>query len=103
MPAGHKLVIRLAAELKLPTIYPFPNMVVDGGLMCHGPDITDQSRQAGGYVASASFVVLPRALVIRVAVLLVAAAAMCGRESHCDKSISQRAIGYHHQAIEWIV
>jgi putative ABC transport system substrate-binding protein len=35
MPAGYKLVIALAAELKLPTIYPFTNMVVEGGLICH--------------------------------------------------------------------
>jgi len=27
MRAGHKLIIALATELKLPTIYPFPNMV----------------------------------------------------------------------------
>jgi ABC-type uncharacterized transport system substrate-binding protein len=50
MPAGYKLIITLAAQLKLPTIYPFPNMVAEGGLMSHSPDVIDQSRQAAGYV-----------------------------------------------------
>jgi putative ABC transport system substrate-binding protein len=50
MPAGVKLIITLAARLKLPTIYPFPNMVAEGGLMSHSPNVIDQSRQAAGYV-----------------------------------------------------
>ena len=50
MPAGYKLIITLAAQLKLPTIYPFPNMVAEGGLMSHSPNVIDQSRQAAGYV-----------------------------------------------------
>lgn len=50
MPAGYKLIIRLAAQLKLPTIYPFPNMVAEGGLISHSPNVIDQSRQAAGYV-----------------------------------------------------
>jgi putative ABC transport system substrate-binding protein len=50
MPAGYKLIIKLAGQLKLPTIYPFPNMVAEGGLMSHSPDVIDQSRQAAGYV-----------------------------------------------------
>jgi putative ABC transport system substrate-binding protein len=29
MPAGYKLIITLAAQLKLPTIYPFPDMVTE--------------------------------------------------------------------------
>jgi putative ABC transport system substrate-binding protein len=50
MPAGYKLIITLAARFKLPTIYPFPNMVAEGGLMSHSPNVIDQSRQAAGYV-----------------------------------------------------
>jgi putative ABC transport system substrate-binding protein len=50
MRAGHKLIIALAAELKLPTIYPFPNMVAEGGLICHAPNVIDQCRAAATYV-----------------------------------------------------
>jgi len=50
MQAGHKLIIALAAELKLPAIYPFPNMVAEGGLICHAPNVTDQCRPAADYV-----------------------------------------------------
>jgi putative ABC transport system substrate-binding protein len=50
MPAGYKLIIKLAAELKLPTIYPFPYMVADGGLICHAPDVIEQCRLAASYV-----------------------------------------------------
>jgi putative tryptophan/tyrosine transport system substrate-binding protein len=50
MPAGYKLVIALAAELKLPTIYPFTNMVVEGGLICHSTNPVDESRRAADYV-----------------------------------------------------
>ena len=50
MPAGYKLIITLAARFKLPTIYPFPNAVAEGGLMSHSPNVIDQSRQAAGYV-----------------------------------------------------
>jgi putative ABC transport system substrate-binding protein len=48
MPAGYKLVVRLAAELKLPTIYPF--MVAEGGLICHSTNPVDESRRAADYV-----------------------------------------------------
>jgi putative ABC transport system substrate-binding protein len=51
MPAGYKLMIALAAELKLPTVYPFPIMVKEGGLICHAPDAVDQARRAADYVA----------------------------------------------------
>jgi len=50
MPAGYKLIITLAARFKLPTIYPFPNEVADGGLMSHSPNVIEQSRQAAGYI-----------------------------------------------------
>jgi putative tryptophan/tyrosine transport system substrate-binding protein len=48
--AGYKLVIALAAELKLPTMYPFTYMVVEGGLICHGVDAVDDCRRAAEYV-----------------------------------------------------
>jgi putative tryptophan/tyrosine transport system substrate-binding protein len=50
MPAGYKLIIKLAAELKLPTIYPFPYMVAEGGLICHAPNVIEQCRLAASYV-----------------------------------------------------
>jgi putative ABC transport system substrate-binding protein len=50
MPAGYKLVIALAAELKLPTIYPYTNMVAAGGLISHAIDAADDSRRAADYV-----------------------------------------------------
>jgi putative tryptophan/tyrosine transport system substrate-binding protein len=50
MPAGYKLVIALSAELKLPTIYPFANMVAEGGLICHSTNPVDESRRAADYV-----------------------------------------------------
>jgi putative ABC transport system substrate-binding protein len=50
MPAGYKLVIALAAEFKLPTIYPFTAMVAEGGLICHSTNPVDESRRAAAYV-----------------------------------------------------
>ena len=50
MPAGYQLIITLAAQLKLPTIYPFPDMVAEGGLICHGPNVIEQCRRAAEYV-----------------------------------------------------
>jgi len=50
MPAHYSLVVKLAAQYKLPAIYPFPEMVTNGGLMSYGPDVVDQSRRAAEYV-----------------------------------------------------
>jgi ABC-type uncharacterized transport system substrate-binding protein len=44
------LIIRLAAQHKLPAIYPFRYMVTRGGLISYGPDTLDQFRRAAGYV-----------------------------------------------------
>jgi putative tryptophan/tyrosine transport system substrate-binding protein len=44
------LIIALAAELKLPVIYPFLNMVAEGGLICHAPNVIEQCRSAANYV-----------------------------------------------------
>jgi putative tryptophan/tyrosine transport system substrate-binding protein len=45
-----KLIIGLAAQHKLPAIYPFRYMVTGGGLMSYGPDVVDQCRHAAGYI-----------------------------------------------------
>jgi putative ABC transport system substrate-binding protein len=44
------LIIRLAAQYKLPAIYFARNFVADGGLMSYGPDPADQYRRAASYV-----------------------------------------------------
>ena len=46
----HDLIVMLAARHKLPAVYPTRPMVIGGGLICYGPDIVDQFRQAAGYV-----------------------------------------------------
>jgi len=48
--AHHDLIVTLAARHKLPAVYSSRPMVVGGGLVSYGPDITDQFRQAAGYV-----------------------------------------------------
>ena len=44
------LIIELAARHKLPAVYYERCFVTAGGLISYGPDITDQYRQAAGYV-----------------------------------------------------
>jgi putative tryptophan/tyrosine transport system substrate-binding protein len=48
--AHHDLIVMLAARYKLPAVYTSRPMVIGGGLICYGPDIGDQFRQAAGYV-----------------------------------------------------
>jgi putative ABC transport system substrate-binding protein len=48
--AHHDLIVMLAARYKLPAVYSSRPMVIGGGLICYGPDIVDQFRQAAGYV-----------------------------------------------------
>jgi putative ABC transport system substrate-binding protein len=48
--AHHDLIVMLAARYKLPAVYSSRQMVISGGLICYGPDIADQFRQAAGYV-----------------------------------------------------
>ena len=48
--AHHDLIVMLAARHKLPAVYSSRPMVIGGGLICYGPDIADQYRQAAGYV-----------------------------------------------------
>jgi putative ABC transport system substrate-binding protein len=44
------LIIKLAAEHKLPAVYYRRRFVTGGGLISYGPDLTDQFRKAAGYV-----------------------------------------------------
>jgi putative ABC transport system substrate-binding protein len=48
--AHHDLIVMLAARYKLPAVYSSRPMVIGGGLICYGPDIAHQFRQAAGYV-----------------------------------------------------
>ena len=43
------LIIKLAAQYRLPTVYPLRFFVIAGGLISYGPDIVDQYRRAAGY------------------------------------------------------
>ena len=45
-----ELLIRLAAQHRLPTVYPYRIFVTDGGLTTYGADIAGQYRRAAGYV-----------------------------------------------------
>jgi putative ABC transport system substrate-binding protein len=44
------LIIALAARHKLPAVYPYSDMVTDGGLISYAPDLIDQLRHAASYV-----------------------------------------------------
>jgi len=44
------LIISLAAQHRLPAVYPYRFFVTEGGLMCYGPDSIDPQRQAARYV-----------------------------------------------------
>jgi len=51
LPIIHRqLVVALAAQRRLPVIYPFRDFVVDGGLVSYGINASDQYRQAADYV-----------------------------------------------------
>jgi putative ABC transport system substrate-binding protein len=43
-------IIALAARYRVPAIYDFRDMVVEGGLMSYGVDVADLIRRAAGYV-----------------------------------------------------
>jgi putative ABC transport system substrate-binding protein len=45
-----KSIIALAAQHRLPAVYPYRYHVADGGLVCYGPDTIEQYRRAGGYI-----------------------------------------------------
>jgi putative ABC transport system substrate-binding protein len=45
-----KSIIQLAAQHRLPAVYPYRYHVADGGLLAYGPDTIEQYRLAAGYV-----------------------------------------------------
>ena len=45
-----KLIVALADRYRVPAIYAFRIIVMDGGLISYGIDVVDQYRQAAGYV-----------------------------------------------------
>jgi putative ABC transport system substrate-binding protein len=45
-----ELIIKLAAQHRLPAVYPYRFYVTSGGLICYGPDLVNQLRSAAGYV-----------------------------------------------------
>jgi len=45
-----KAIISLAALYRLPAVYPFSSLAIQGGLMSYGVDDTDQYRRAASYV-----------------------------------------------------
>ncbi|MGA7085721.1 MAG: ABC transporter substrate binding protein, partial [Pseudolabrys sp.] len=44
------VIIAVAAQHRVPAIYAFRDIVVDGGLISYGVDVLDQFRQAARYV-----------------------------------------------------
>jgi putative ABC transport system substrate-binding protein len=44
------VIIALAVRHKLPAVYPWRDMVIDGGLISYAPDLIDQLRSAASYV-----------------------------------------------------
>ena len=48
--ANRKLIIALAAQHRLPTVYPYRFFATEGGLLAYGPDQIEQYRQAASYV-----------------------------------------------------
>jgi putative tryptophan/tyrosine transport system substrate-binding protein len=46
----HDLIIALAANYRLPAVYPFPFWAKAGGLISYGLDLSDMFRRAASYV-----------------------------------------------------
>ncbi len=46
----HKLIIALAAQHRMPVVYPYQFFVEAGGLASYGPDLADLYRRTAGYV-----------------------------------------------------
>src|SRR5262245_8951484 len=44
------LIVTLAAQHKLPALYPYRHFAAAGGLISYGADVVDQYRRAAGYV-----------------------------------------------------
>jgi putative ABC transport system substrate-binding protein len=45
-----ELIVKLANQYKLPTIYPLSLFAAEGGLICYGPDAIEPHKRAAGYV-----------------------------------------------------
>jgi len=45
-----KVIIKLAAQHRLPAVYPLHIFATDGGLISYGPDVVDEFRKAAAYV-----------------------------------------------------
>ncbi len=43
-------ILDFAASRRLPAMYPFSEMVEEGGLSCYGPNLAENLREAAGYV-----------------------------------------------------
>jgi len=48
--AHRALILDSTARQRLPALYPFREMVDEGGLMCYGPNLVENLRLAAGYV-----------------------------------------------------
>jgi putative ABC transport system substrate-binding protein len=48
--AHRALILDFTARKRLPALYPFREMVDEGGLMCYGPNLVESFRAAAGYV-----------------------------------------------------
>jgi ABC-type uncharacterized transport system substrate-binding protein len=48
--AHRRLIIALTAQYRVPAIYDFRDIVVEGGLISYGVDVADLIRRAAGYV-----------------------------------------------------
>ena len=44
------LIVALAAQHRLPAVYPERNFAAAGGLISYGPNLVEQHRRAAGYV-----------------------------------------------------
>ena len=45
-----KVIIKVAAQHRLPAVYPLHIFATDGGLISYGPDVVDEFRKAAAYV-----------------------------------------------------
>ena len=50
LESHHELIVALAAQHRLPAVYPYRSYVAAGGLMSYGTDLVAQFRRAAGYV-----------------------------------------------------
>jgi putative ABC transport system substrate-binding protein len=48
--AAWAMIVKLAAEHRLPAIYPGPALAAEGGLIAYNSDLADQHRRAASYV-----------------------------------------------------